>query len=69
MMTRPCVALAIQLRVSGFEVLVFQSGEELLAPKIPTGNACILVDGNELRQSLAAPETPSADDSDERSRG
>jgi FixJ family two-component response regulator len=54
-------ALRLQLRVAGFNVLVFQSGESLLGSDSPTDNACLLLDvympgmsGIELCRSLAA---------------
>ena len=54
-------ALRLQLRVAGFNVLVFQSGESLLGSESPTDNACLLLDvympgmsGVELCRSLAA---------------
>ncbi len=37
-------ALRLQLRVAGFNVLVFQSGESLLGSDSPTDNACLLLD-------------------------
>jgi FixJ family two-component response regulator len=54
-------ALRTQLRVLGFNVLVFQSAEELLANDLPVGDLCLLLDvwmsgmsGIELCHSLAA---------------
>ena len=54
-------ALRLQLRVAGFNVLVFQSGESLLGSDSPTDNACLLLDvympgmsGIEVCRSLAA---------------
>jgi FixJ family two-component response regulator len=54
-------ALAIQLRILGFKVLVFQDAADLLAAEFPHDNACLLVDvympdmrGNELCEILAA---------------
>jgi FixJ family two-component response regulator len=54
-------ALRLQLRVAGFNVLVFQSGESLLGSDSPIDNACLLLDvympgmsGIELCRSLAA---------------
>jgi len=54
-------ALASQLRILGFDVLVFQGAEELLVSKLPIDNACLLLDvcmpgmnGIELWQSLVA---------------
>ena len=54
-------ALRTQLQVVGFNVLVFQSAEELLASEFPAGDACLLLDvwmpgmnGIELCQNLAA---------------
>jgi FixJ family two-component response regulator len=54
-------ALASQLRILGFDVLVFQSAEELLVSELPIDNACLLLDlympgmsGIELCQSLVA---------------
>ena len=54
-------ALGIQLEILGFDVLIFQSAEELLVSELPTENACLLVDvympgmsGIELFQSLVA---------------
>lgn len=54
-------ALRTQLQVLGFNVLVCQSAEELLASKFPADNACLLLDvwmpgmnGVELCQNLAA---------------
>ena len=56
-----CRALRRQLRLAGFNVLVFQSGESLLGSDFPTDNACLLLDvympgmnGIELCRSLAA---------------
>ena len=56
-----CRALRLQLQVSGFNVLVFRSGESLLGSDFPTSNACLLLDvympgmsGIELCRSLAA---------------
>src|ERR1700730_9831389 len=52
-------ALASQLQILGFDVLVFQSAEELLISELPNDNACLLLDvympgmsGIELSQSL-----------------
>jgi FixJ family two-component response regulator len=54
-------ALGSQLQILGFDVLIFQSAEELLVSKLPTENACLLLDvymprmrGIELCQSLLA---------------
>jgi FixJ family two-component response regulator len=54
-------ALETQLRILGFEVVVYRSGEELLASEFPLGGACLLLDiympamnGLELCQVLAA---------------
>ena len=54
-------ALRTQLRVLGFNVLVCQSAEELLASEFPADDACLLLDvwmpgmnGIELCRSLAA---------------
>ena len=54
-------ALQMQLQLAGFNVLVFQSGENLLGSDFPTNNACLLLDiympgisGVELCRSLAA---------------
>jgi two-component system response regulator FixJ len=54
-------ALRTQLRIAGFNVLVFQSAEDLLASEFPAGDACLLLDvwmpgmnGIELCRSLAA---------------
>ena len=54
-------ALRTQLRALGFNVLVLQSGEELLAGEIPVSDACLLLDvwmpgmnGIELCRSLDA---------------
>jgi FixJ family two-component response regulator len=54
-------ALRTQLQIVGFNVLIFQSGEEFLASEVPAGNACLLLDvwmpgmnGIELCQGLAA---------------
>jgi FixJ family two-component response regulator len=51
----------MQLQLAGFNVLVFQSGENLLGSDFPTNNACLLLDiympgisGVELCRSLAA---------------
>jgi two-component system response regulator FixJ len=53
--------LETQLRILGFEVVVYRSGEELLASAFPAGGACLLLDiympamnGLELCQVLAA---------------
>ncbi len=53
-------ALRTQLRVLGFNVLVYQSAEELLASEFPARDACLLLDvwmpgmnGIELCQNLA----------------
>ena len=50
----------MELRILGFDVLVLQSGEELLASEFPTDNACLLLDvympgmsGIELCRNLA----------------
>lgn len=54
-------ALRRQLQIVGFNVLVFQSAEDLLASEFPSNNACLLLDiymprmsGIELCRSLAA---------------
>ena len=54
-------ALRTQLQVLGFNVLVCQSAEELLASEFPADDACLLLDvwmpgmnGIELCRSLAA---------------
>ena len=54
-------ALRTQLQILGFNVLDFQSAEELLASEFPTGDACLLLDvympgmnGVELCGSLLA---------------
>jgi len=54
-------ALRTLLQILGFNVLVFQSAEELLASEFPTDNACLLLDvympgmsGIELCRSLVA---------------
>jgi len=54
-------ALQTQLRILGFNVLVSESAEELLASEIPSENACVLLDvympgmtGIELCLDLAA---------------
>jgi FixJ family two-component response regulator len=54
-------ALGRQLRILGFDVLVFQSAEEVLVSGLPIDNACLLLDvympgmsGIELCQSLLA---------------
>jgi FixJ family two-component response regulator len=54
-------ALGRQLQILGFDVLVFQSAEELLASEFPADNACLLLDvympginGIEVCQSLDA---------------
>jgi FixJ family two-component response regulator len=54
-------ALRTQLRALGFNVLVLQSGEELLAGEIPVSDTCLLLDvwmpgmsGIELCRSLDA---------------
>jgi FixJ family two-component response regulator len=54
-------ALGRQLHLAGFNVLVFQSAEELLASEFAAGDACLLLDiympgmsGIELCSSLAA---------------
>ena len=54
-------ALRMQLQVLGFNVLVCQSAEELLASEFPADDACLLLDvwmpgmnGVELCQNLAA---------------
>lgn len=54
-------ALRTLLKILGYEVLVFQSGDELLRYEIPSGGVCLLVDvympgigGIELCRSLAA---------------
>ncbi len=53
-------ALGMELQVLGFDVLVLQSAEELLASEFPTDNACLLLDvympgmsGIELCRNLA----------------
>ena len=57
--------LRTQLRALGFNVLVLQSGEELLAGEIPVSDVCLLLDvwmpgmnGIELCQNLAAAGRP-----------
>ena len=54
-------ALRTQLQILGFNVLDFQSAEEVLVTEIPTGDACLLLDvhmpgmnGAELCRSLTA---------------
>jgi len=54
-------ALRRQLQILGFNVLDFESAEELLASESPTGDACLLLDiympgmnGIELCRSLAS---------------
>jgi FixJ family two-component response regulator len=54
-------ALGRQLQILGFDVVVFQNAEELLASEFPTDNACLLLDvympgmnGIELCRSLDA---------------
>ena len=54
-------ALRRQLQIVGFNVLVFQCAEDLLASEFPTSDACLLLDiympgmsGIELCQSLSA---------------
>lgn len=54
-------ALRRQLQIVGFNVLVFQSAEDLLASEFPSKNVCLLLDiympgtsGIELSRSLAA---------------
>ena len=54
-------ALRTQLQIIGFNVLVFQSAEELLASELPAGGACLFLDvwmpgmnGIELCRSLDA---------------
>jgi FixJ family two-component response regulator len=54
-------ALRTHLQVLGFNVLIFESAEDLLASDFPTDNACLLLDiympgmtGIELCRSLAA---------------
>jgi two-component system response regulator FixJ len=37
-------ALGRQLQILGFDVLIFQCAEELLASELPTDNACLLLD-------------------------
>lgn len=37
-------ALRTQLQVAGFNVLIFQSGEEVLASEFPYDNTCLLLD-------------------------
>jgi two-component system, LuxR family, response regulator FixJ len=37
-------ALGRQLEILGFDVVVFQNAEELLASELPTDNACLLLD-------------------------
>jgi FixJ family two-component response regulator len=56
-----CRALGRQLQILGYDVLVFQSAQEMLASGLPTANACLLVDvympemcGIDLCQRLAA---------------
>ena len=53
-------ALGMELQILGFDVLVRQSAEELLASEFPTDNACLLLDvympgmsGIELCRNLA----------------
>jgi FixJ family two-component response regulator len=74
-------ALLTQLQLLEFNVLVFQGAEDLLAAKIPSDNACLLVDiympevdGIELCRSLAAsgralPTILMSGADDERTRG
>jgi FixJ family two-component response regulator len=54
-------ALQRQLQILGFNVLVLQSAEELLASEFPAGDTCLLLDvwmpgmnGDELCRSLDA---------------
>ena len=54
-------ALRTQLQIAGFNVLIFQSAEELLASEFPADNTCLLLDvwmprmnGIELCRGLAA---------------
>jgi two-component system response regulator FixJ len=54
-------ALQTLLGILGYNVVVFQSGEDLLLNEIPSGEACLLldvympgIDGIELCRSLAA---------------
>ena len=54
-------ALRTQLQIAGFNVLVFQSAEELLVSEFPAADACLLLDvrmpgmsGIELCRNLAA---------------
>lgn len=54
-------ALGRQLQIAGFNTLVFQSGEELLAGEFSADNTCLLLDvwmpgmnGIELFRNLAA---------------
>jgi len=58
-------ALGRQLQILGFDVLLFQSGEALLASDLPSDQACLLVDvympemgGVEVCLSLAASGHP-----------